>query len=385
MSSIKRRLPRRLVRLISSSSGHPIGQHQDDSQPLAGAIRRQSPSGERRQSASPGAPPAAALAALLHQYQLLPPHHAAFLFPPPIPPPPIGHPFGLAHHLHDPLFRPPPPSYNASMQDQRLRMIMQERAALQRLQQHGAANGASSVQGLYAQPPPPSSVSHHSADEPQQQPGTQARANGPAANRSDEPAESQSRPLEAPPAATLGSVDGPQTSTLSIVNGRTNRPLVGLPARASCGQLKRAGHSTELGARASGSANRTLKSSLSVPSVAALVVANDIYVSSSGKSSVQDDQTETTTLTSSSDALAPPAVALSGTRTRGARTSSQASIRSEQQQGSSTIVNIGASETTVCRPATRHERQHEPEDQVDARQARRKLQKVAEVKILGYI
>jgi len=146
MSSIKQRLPRRLVSLISPNT-LSAGPSAQEAQLLATPSNRlraaAQPAELQHQQLNPNAlanldqsgpnsSPATAMAAaaLLHQYQttLLPPHHPAFVFPPP------AHLFGFGSLAgSDFPFRPPPPSYSAAMQDHRFRMLLQERSALQHL------------------------------------------------------------------------------------------------------------------------------------------------------------------------------------------------------------------------------------------------------------
>ena len=129
---IKRRLPRPLARLLGDQSN-------SDEQ------RANNRAPEQQQHTAAAAAAAAEL--LLHQYRFLQqqqhaaqigaPRVGAFLLPPP------PHLFGLMHRLNDPLFRPPPPSYNMAMNEQRMQMIMQERIGLQ--QQLAAVGGAASA------------------------------------------------------------------------------------------------------------------------------------------------------------------------------------------------------------------------------------------------
>lgn len=144
ISSLKQRLPRSIQRLISASSS-----------------REPAPDSSAANSSQ------AALAALLHQYQmLLPPHH---------------HPQMLFGTPEVP-FRPPPPSYNAAMQDQRLNMLLQERAALHQL---------SPGRPQPPPPPPPSHASSHSELRTQPESSGQLRAqpNLPEATQLNQPAD----------------------------------------------------------------------------------------------------------------------------------------------------------------------------------------------------
>lgn len=170
LRGFKQRLPRRLARLISASSPPETGSQAQAAtaqtgelsagancslrQPaptaahLSSSSRHQAPISEltadsaegQRQSAAAAASVAALASLLQHQNQ------HPLLFPGSAVPsaglaPPYPHPFAsvlfghLAPHLHDPSFRPPPPSYSAAMQEQRMRMLLQERAALHQLQQ----------------------------------------------------------------------------------------------------------------------------------------------------------------------------------------------------------------------------------------------------------
>lgn len=153
LNFIKRRLPRRIGRLLPGGSGssglvsaevsNSQQAHEGQSAAGNGSCDGQTPvsssSSWTRRPAGAGASATsgqqAAIAALLLQnYQqcqppLLAPHGliSPFLFAQPPPPPPQL--FGLtATGLLGPEYpcRPPPPSYNASMQDLRVRAMMQE-------------------------------------------------------------------------------------------------------------------------------------------------------------------------------------------------------------------------------------------------------------------
>lgn len=146
--NIKQRLPRRLARLISYTN-----LQEQSNQLQAATSRRRQPAATTTQPFEQPIPPPA-LAALLHHYSaLLPPGHPAnFLFPPLAH---LGAP-GFAFSTPGDTFnlRPPPPSYNASMQDTRLRMLMQERAHLNNIM-HPTSNQAPSALQQPSSPPPP--------------------------------------------------------------------------------------------------------------------------------------------------------------------------------------------------------------------------------------
>lgn len=113
----------------------------------------------------------AALAALLHQYQAgLAPGAHHFLFGPPA----FGPPTHLLAGTDLSAIRPPPPSYNASMQDYRLRTLLQERAmaasqgapphcALQQPQLPTATTQSSSSSRRPARPPKPATQTPRAA------------------------------------------------------------------------------------------------------------------------------------------------------------------------------------------------------------------------------
>jgi len=154
-ASFKQRLPRRLARLISARSAAadrqvgvaPARQQQAGLRACRGRLSGPElvPAGaepqlQRQQQV---AATMAALVSLLQAQQQQHQQQTAGALPGtalPAAPPPFASlaqllaAGQLAAHLHEPSFRPPPPSYSAAMQEQRMRMLMQERAVLQQLQ-----------------------------------------------------------------------------------------------------------------------------------------------------------------------------------------------------------------------------------------------------------
>lgn len=344
MSSIKRRLPRRLARLISP--GGPSG---GSSAPTAEPDQAQHPP-----QPPPPPPPQTALVALLHHYnQLLPPHHHhlqqqfhngqlhqhGFLFPAPLlaPPPPMGHPFGLAHHLHDPQFRPPPPSYSASMQDQRLRMIMQERAALQQLQQQQ------------------NQQNHQAQQSSQANVSSQATLADAAAAAAEQPPSSSESPVD-PDAVSL-SETSPDGQQIQASSSNLNQVEVNLST-----STKESANSSRLAGAKMGASARNdsppgkLKASLSVPSALSTLVTtqNDLYVP-------LGDSTRQT-----------PAVS------KRPRQESSASISVMELTKSFDSTGPSGSSHTVVNVNCTGRQEHEEA-------TRRPASKVAQVKILGYL
>lgn len=279
LCSIKERLPRRLARLIPYSSLSEEQTTRLGNQSPARSTRPPFQAGLNNTSMETTAqqtavPNPAVLAALLHQY---------FLFPPPNLAHPGAH-FGLPPPGDTFNFRPPPPSYNASMQDTRLRMLMQERAHLNSM--FSCGNPTGSAQGNTATATS-NSTNHGSlqvtpsghnsnSQQPQEQPEPQSAASEmtiEAYESNDRLTSSRQQQLARSGRHSLNTVqpaansEQKLNSSLSVRTGGCSMTSTAPSASSHLGTTSRAVKRTKT----------TTKQSLSRPTL----VNNDIYVSSS--------------------------------------------------------------------------------------------------------
>lgn len=343
--SIKQRLPRRLARLI------PYSNLQDNHQPVVGQSDA-SASTSRRRQAPPIAPletpiPPPALAALFHQYSALlqPGHPTNFLFQPPAH---LGFPFAFAMPGDTFNFRPPPPSYNASMQDTRLRMLMQDRA--------------NNINPLF------SFSNNHAAQVVQQQPASSSSSSSTAIitstnNTGTLTSTTELHSANSSPESTTHSDRSPHDRQATVVSASAEQmhnditgcheasnedPLLQVPStsQSHLGDIMKQQHKQEhqiqrpLRNKTSVQTRQArLKPSSSIPTL----VNNDIYVSSSSTPPLSHSNSNSPCLVGEDRRRESVSASLSPTETTTSQTSPTTLQQSNKWVRNSTVVSIGSS------------------------------------------